>query len=726
MTFLNMLLLGGAAAGSIPLIIHLLQRRKRKIVRWGAMQLLLLKNISQTRRIKLEQWLLLLLRIGIPVLLALCMARPVISSLAPDTNQTPLSLVLLLDDSASMGSHTDQRSPASVAKTTCDFLLSTLPRGSEVSIIPLSNPEIPVNKLTVDAVGAIRALSQYKNQPSPAQINAGFDAAADVLNKAHQKRRRVILLTDFQKTNWSAEEAAGRQLAAERLHAQTPAPNIALFDAGSSNPENIAVQSLEFSKLPVGVNQKIRFTATLRNYGNKPQLEKTVAWKVDGETIHTKAAAVGAHESIQLVFEHAFKEVGPHTVEALTESDSQPSDNLYSASVLVHEPLGVLIFNGRPSPEPMQGESDFLELALQPKTAATGEGAGMLRPIVLDPGALNTKVLGRGKIAVLADVRVLTKQQVQDLEGFVRAGGGLLVFPGRQTDVDWFNKALHANGTGLVPARIAALQSPPAGQDPFAATIGTKFAHHPVLEPFIQAEAAFDEIRISNWYSLKFPEVQSISADAPPAITILSIDNGEPLFIERAFGSGMVIQSALPCSTAWSNLPTRPAYLPLLQRLTLEAGMAAQPAWNLFAGQPILAPLTPKTPLQPVWLKAPEGAPVEAMPRKQGNGYIAEFNNTHLPGIYQLATADGETKKYAVNVPRQESDPTRLEASDIQTLAKQIGASLSSSKEDLVRTDRTEGDGREIWRPILWLTVFMLFVELVLNQHFAVKQRAKK
>lgn len=726
MTFLNALLLGGTAAGSIPLVIHLLQRTKRKTVRWGAMQFLLLKNLSQRRRVKLEQWLLLLLRIGIPILLALCMARPVVSSLAPSLNQTPLSLVLLLDDSASMGSPTDEKSPSHTARDTCEFLLKTLPRGSEVSVIPLSNPEVPVTKLTVDTAGAVRSLTKHKNQPAPAQISTGLDAAAEVLNKAHHNRRRVILLSDFQKTNWSKEEGAARQLAAERLHAQRPAPSVALFDAGAPNTENVAVESLEFSKLPVGVNQKLRFTATLRNYGSKPQPQKTLEWKVDGATMSTKTVSVGAHESVQLVFEHAFKEVGHHTVEARIEPDFQPSDDVYSASVLVNEPLNVLVFNGRPSPEPMQGESDFLEIALQPKTAGTGEGAGMLRPTILAPGALSAKALGSGKIAVLADVRTLTKQQVQELEEFVRAGGGLLVFPGRQTDVDWYNKTLHANGAGLLPARITDLQSPPVGQSQSAATIGTKFSRHPVLEPFIQAEAAFDEIRISNWYSLKFPDPEAIPSGAAPSTTILSIDNGEPLFIERAYGAGTVIQSALPCSATWSNLPTRPAYLPLFQRLTLHAGIAAQPSWNLLAGQPILATLNPKTAIQSVWLKAPEGPVIEGMTRKESTAHLAEFSNTHLPGIYQVITANGETKQYALNVSRRESDPSRLESSEMQAVAKQLEASLSTSKEDLVSTDRTEGDGREIWRPVLWLTLLMLFAELILNRHFAVKQGAKQ
>ena len=77
MSFLNALLLGGMAAFSLPLIIHILNKRRYKNVQWGAMHLLAPVLRKNKQRIRIEQWLLLLLRIAIPVILALCLARPV-------------------------------------------------------------------------------------------------------------------------------------------------------------------------------------------------------------------------------------------------------------------------------------------------------------------------------------------------------------------------------------------------------------------------------------------------------------------------------------------------------------------------------------------------------------------------------------------------------------------------------------------------------------------------
>ena len=122
MHFLNVLLLGGLAAGFIPLAIHLLHRSRRKTVRWGALQLLIPRDRQQNRKIKIEHWLLLLLRILIPMALALCMARPLIRGFASSKTRLPTSLVILLDDSASMGDTAIAGSPAALAKAAANWL----------------------------------------------------------------------------------------------------------------------------------------------------------------------------------------------------------------------------------------------------------------------------------------------------------------------------------------------------------------------------------------------------------------------------------------------------------------------------------------------------------------------------------------------------------------------------------------------------------------------------
>src|SRR5438046_10666607 len=76
LSFLNPALLWGLGFASIPIIIHLLQRRRQRVVRWGAMEFLLLSVRKRSRRLRLEQLLLLLIRCLIILLVVLALCRP--------------------------------------------------------------------------------------------------------------------------------------------------------------------------------------------------------------------------------------------------------------------------------------------------------------------------------------------------------------------------------------------------------------------------------------------------------------------------------------------------------------------------------------------------------------------------------------------------------------------------------------------------------------------------
>src|SRR5437660_8514370 len=64
----------GAAAISVPVIIHLLNRRRYKIVTWAAMRFLLNAQRQNTRKLRVEQLLLLAVRMGLVALIVIAMA----------------------------------------------------------------------------------------------------------------------------------------------------------------------------------------------------------------------------------------------------------------------------------------------------------------------------------------------------------------------------------------------------------------------------------------------------------------------------------------------------------------------------------------------------------------------------------------------------------------------------------------------------------------------------
>src|SRR6266576_3224244 len=106
LTFLSPLLIWGTLLGAIPIIIHLLNRRRFRRVDWAPMRYLKLTIQRNRRRIQIEQWLLLLVRIALPVLLFFLLARPLLNPTGLERRfgiGGRTSHVILVDDSLSMG-----------------------------------------------------------------------------------------------------------------------------------------------------------------------------------------------------------------------------------------------------------------------------------------------------------------------------------------------------------------------------------------------------------------------------------------------------------------------------------------------------------------------------------------------------------------------------------------------------------------------------------------------
>src|SRR5215468_7191785 len=100
MTFLNPLYLLGLAAAAIPIVIHLLTRKRPRRIPFSSVAFLREVNVAQLRRFRLRA-----LRVLAIALLALALSRPALKGSlgGAEGSDAASSVVLLIDRSASMG-----------------------------------------------------------------------------------------------------------------------------------------------------------------------------------------------------------------------------------------------------------------------------------------------------------------------------------------------------------------------------------------------------------------------------------------------------------------------------------------------------------------------------------------------------------------------------------------------------------------------------------------------
>src|SRR5207249_2851369 len=137
-----------------------------------------------------------------------------------------------------------------IAKDETLRLINELRAGSEVHVILMGEGGRGLlDASSYDLSRVTQALSKSSAGFGSAKIPAALDLAAGALEKMHESARQVVVLTDFQRVSFPATEDAFIGRALQRIRSLPVAPNVTFWDVGQEVKENVAVESLDFSRL---------------------------------------------------------------------------------------------------------------------------------------------------------------------------------------------------------------------------------------------------------------------------------------------------------------------------------------------------------------------------------------------------------------------------------------------------------------------------------------------
>src|SRR6476620_11080769 len=104
MLFLAPLFFVALAGLAIPVLLHLTQREKKQIVRFPSLMFVRRIPYQSVRRRKIQNWLLLMVRMAALAMIILAFARPLLDSgSVPTAGANAREVVVLVDTSYSMG-----------------------------------------------------------------------------------------------------------------------------------------------------------------------------------------------------------------------------------------------------------------------------------------------------------------------------------------------------------------------------------------------------------------------------------------------------------------------------------------------------------------------------------------------------------------------------------------------------------------------------------------------
>lgn len=608
MTILHPALLGvGLGLVAVPILIHILMRRRRKPVPWGAMRFLLEAYKTQRRRMTLEQMLLLAARCLLVALLALAIARPMLGG-GTGAGSNARTLVILLDNSITSDLSEDGQTSLERHRAIATQALQRLDqaRGDRAALITLAGPARAVAlPATADIAGVMRAIENTEPTDSGPDYLGAAETLASVLGARDENAPpvSVLLASDFragQGVGRAPLPALGESV--EALLVTSPPPP----GAG-----NIAIESLEPMRSLVvssgasGALGTGQARVALRRSGSAigqrgvtsvrlvsdldPSLtlgQDQVRWsegQSEGEalvTIDSEALTRAQYAGSPLV------------LRAEIDPDGLGRDNARRRALEVRESISV----GIASPGRYAGSvgiegytpSDWLRLALSP---GENSGLGGISLEQVEPGVIDETRLARLDALLLPRPDLIDDGAWERIASFARSGGLVVAFPpGDEGAQLWTDRLTRSLGLRLDIEREARRYASPLGVRPGDDT--------PLLS-LIAGELEFlaQPVRVQRLLPVGVEPQGGASV-------ILAVEDGAPLVVASPpagdAGRGLVVLFASAIDTQWSDLPTKPLLVPLLQEIVRQGVGRARGTYGGIAGARVLAPtgsveLTPVT-----------------------------------------------------------------------------------------------------------------------------------
>jgi len=714
-------------AVAVPIVIHLLNRRRYRRVQWAAMMHLLRAERRSRRRVRWENVLLLVLRCAAVLLLVLLFAQPVLSRPLPGmAGGKGATAVFLLDDSASMAQTHDGASAFEHAQA---FTLAAAEKlagtgaAMKAYLASDSAPFFSAAPVRREDLGRLR--QQLAALRPRATVFAPGARLAELARApgADGTALAFYVLTDLRAADWGASALdPGAQLGLKALQERGP---VTVLDVGAAPGQNAGVVDVLGLDRPAYAGKTATLRPVLANDGPEALPATSLAVQLDGLPMPPMPAPrVQAGQTAEVPVEVFIDKPGYHTLEAAVPGGDTfgPDDRRFVALKSV-EHLSALVVEGAPGATPAEGSAYYLRVALQPGPAASSSIQADLRESAAGPpGDL------AGYDAVFISNVASPGTWREALERYVKAGGRLVVFLGDRTDADAWNAGLLSEG-GLLPCRLDARTQ--AGSDKPFHLAQFDFAG-PLLKPFLSWGGLFGMARFTAfWRARALGETQVLARfdDA----------DGSPALLAARAGEGMAVLFTSSAGADWTDWPRseagRVTYLSLMHWLVEHGRGSAPPELNLAGGQPLEFPLDASQFRPEAILSAPRagtagmpsaagGQPLRAGPRGERPGLWFVSGPLKQAGIWELrltARDGGRTSvHFAVNIPPGEralvqAPPNLLRPAEAAPGRLQVFRYGDRAVETVLRA---AAGATSYWTAIAALIVFVLIADSVLASVF--------
>lgn len=709
-SFLSPFLMWGALLGAIPLIIHLLNRRRFRRVEWAPMHYLKLTIQRNRKRIQLEQLLLLLLRIALPVLLFFFLARPIINPTGLEQwlgTGGRSSQVVLIDDSVSMGYTAGESSAFQRGLQSAAGLLAAIRPEDHCTVVATSSPRAPVihdveGSRRDEIAAAVAAMPLTATHAAWPAVLEGVD---EVLRSCTYPTKQLTIVTDLRKSGWDAGiEAISRRWSEQQT------VRVRVVDVGSDEATNVSLQSLVATDRTVLAGASSSWEAVIRNDSPRTLTSTKAILRVDDKPTEVVLPEIGPHQTAKVPLAIPFPGSGMHELSLKLPDDELPGDNTRWVAVPVKDSLLIRLVDGEPSTTPFGSEVDYLAA---PLSIGIGAAEAWRVEVVSDQDFLSQR-LDPADVLVLANVAAPTHEQAERLGVLVKGGLGLLIFTGGKLDAGLYNDLLYRADNRVLPFPMKSLV------DENIRGLFIEPVRPSPLEKLLELKpTALERVSVRQFMTVDEKE----DRDQVRVLARWNNPARSAAIAERVLGDGRVLLWTTTADRAGNDWPIEPSFVLAVREAVRGSARPTRFDNTVVGGEPMKRVVASSQPVSNARVTPPGGgepralavAPVGEEAGDRGPAVAINVPDTRQPGVYRVAWDEGslgtQQDLYAVNPDPRESKLERIAAAELKSMFKPLEIEIATPRGD--GSDLFAASGREAWRDVAAVLLVLLIVESI-------------
>jgi len=400
MNFLYPNFLYGLFALIFPILVHLFNFQRYKIVYFSNFQFLQNLQLQTKRHSNVKRWILLLLRLLVILFVVLIFAHPYRSDSTQTKKFASNTVCVFIDNSFSMSAKGDDNLLINEAKETARKIAMSYSPSDK--FVLLTNDLSAAQFRTISRDDFLENIDNISVSGASKQFSEIFSQISDLFSTLHQTNKKAYIISDFQISAFNVSEFSN-----------DTSILVSLMQLPHANNNNLAIDSCWFEEPIFRKDQNLSIFVQIHNYGNQPLENIPVSLKINDKSKASAIFNIAANSTAVVPLNFSCNEVGPMNGALFVNDPGETSfDDSYFLSFSIQSSINVLEIEDK-------SKNQFVKSVYQTDSIFHYSNQNL--------NSLKYNELSNYQLIILSQPSQLASGTILELMKYVKNGGSLAI-----------------------------------------------------------------------------------------------------------------------------------------------------------------------------------------------------------------------------------------------------------------------------------------------------------